>query len=116
MGKMPKSRLEVLEDARYILDKPEHWTQGAFARDLDGSPVSATSCKAVCFCLVGAFIKAGDGADTGNIYRLTMRVFPNEQRLFASLNDSSTHAEILTHLDALIEFERVDSVDIGWED
>ena len=115
MGKMPKSRLEVLEDARDILDKPEHWTQGAFARDLDGSPISATCCKAVCFCLAGAFIKAGDGADTKNIYRLAMRVFPNDQRLFSSLNDFSTHAEVLAYLDALIEFERVDSYDTSWE-
>ena len=41
-----------------LLDSPEKWTQGAWARDKTGMALKVShSGKAVCWCLLGAFLK-----------------------------------------------------------
>ena len=45
---------QIVESARALIATPEAWTQGEFARDAHGEPVSWRSPKAVQFCLWGA--------------------------------------------------------------
>jgi hypothetical protein len=37
-----------------LLSSPDNWTQGSFARDKNGKPVSFQSHEATCWCLIGA--------------------------------------------------------------
>lgn len=49
-----RSQREVLLAIGRRIERPEHYTTGAVARDQYGHPVSASSPHAVCFCLMGA--------------------------------------------------------------
>lgn len=48
-----EARLLLIE-ARKILDSEDHWTQGAYARTVDGSMCMTYERKAVAFCSDGA--------------------------------------------------------------
>ena len=54
---------DILNAAADLIERTG-WTQGEFAKDADGDPVSATSPFANCFCMFGA------------IYRVTAEVSP----------------------------------------
>ena len=43
-----------LRAVRKLIARLDHWTTGAFARDIMGKPVSATNPGARSFCLIGA--------------------------------------------------------------
>lgn len=45
---------EVLTEARKLIEDPNNWTQGQFARGQDGYWLPPKSADAVCFCAVGA--------------------------------------------------------------
>ncbi len=50
---------DVLLAARALIEDPEHWTTGTFARDSQGGdPVEPYSPKATCFCAAGAALRA----------------------------------------------------------
>ena len=40
-----------------LLDKPEKWTKGFYAKDSRGKPANVNDADAVCFCLEGALYK-----------------------------------------------------------
>ena len=48
----------ILSGMREILSSEEKWTVGALARNLNGTSVAVTDPAAVCFCLVGAYIRS----------------------------------------------------------
>lgn len=48
---------ETIDRAAGLLEA-KGWTQGAFARDRDGRPVSTGAENAACFCAAGAIIRA----------------------------------------------------------
>ncbi len=48
------STLETLKAARALIEDPERWTQGAFARDAEGHSTPPCSPDAVCWCATGA--------------------------------------------------------------
>lgn len=50
---------EILEQAARLVERG--WTQRAYARDDNDTPVLATSPEAVCWCLGGAIMAAGRG-------------------------------------------------------
>lgn len=50
--------LTILRRAREILTPPGAWTQGEAARDSEGELVAAADPAAVCWCSIGALIKA----------------------------------------------------------
>ena len=89
--------LATLKAIRALIAKPESWTQGANARDADGYSVAATSNKAVCWCLSGAFSKES-AHDTGARDALDLK--PGKMIIF---NDNHTHAEVLAMLDRSIK-------------
>jgi hypothetical protein len=53
---------EMLVRARALIERPEHWTQHALARDASGRVVEPTNPAAHCFCVVGALYAIADQA------------------------------------------------------
>lgn len=51
--------LEILKAARALIEKPEHWSKGAFARDPRGNGVSPINKTAVCWCAAGSVRNVG---------------------------------------------------------
>lgn len=51
--------VDLLRRARLRIGAPVTWTQGAFARDAGGRPVSATSPWARSWCVAGALLVEG---------------------------------------------------------
>lgn len=48
---------DALIAARVLIEKPEHFTQGAYARTADGLSTECTDPNAVAFCAAGALEK-----------------------------------------------------------
>lgn len=48
---------EALLKAAALIEQPGRWTQGSYAKDRNGFPVSHTSKEAICFCMMGAVYK-----------------------------------------------------------
>lgn len=53
---------DILTAAADLIEKPGAWTQGAFARTLDGGPAIWTDDDAACFCVAGAIERVGGTA------------------------------------------------------
>jgi len=60
---------ELLRETRKLIEKPENWTTGAWAKDAKGKNTHETSPNAVCWCAFGAFLKASDAAYNSGEYR-----------------------------------------------
>ena len=58
---MKPSALDDLKAVRSLISEPNHWCKGNSAIDENGDPVSATSDRAVAWCLVGAIERVGNG-------------------------------------------------------
>lgn len=93
---------EVLRRARSLIATPEHWTQGAMARDSEGIPMmSVTSPQACSFCLVGAINRAAieiAGRSRGIILAVRTKQGLKSESGVASLvifNDSHSHSAVL---------------------
>lgn len=88
---------EILVAARAIIADEENWTQGAYAKDKDGTSIGANYSSAVCFCSIGA------------IYKITispfdaMKVLRNHMEdSIIKFNDEHTHKEVLAAWDEAI--------------
>lgn len=93
---------ELLVAARLLIEKPEHWTQGLFARDSEGYSAPSRSPEAVCFCAMGAVMRAsGDDPELEyeGIHLLAQAL--GKQGL-ASFNDNRCHEEVLSLFDRAI--------------
>lgn len=53
-----KTESEILLEARDLIAKPEHWTQGVAARSASGSLVMPWADCAASFCMYGAIVRA----------------------------------------------------------
>ena len=60
---MPKTALQILEEARELVSRLGGWTQGALARDETGEEVYPTSPDARSWDVVGAVALKGAAAD-----------------------------------------------------
>ena len=99
---------QVIEQARTLIATPATWTQGEFARDASGKPVSWRSPKAAQFCLWGALNRAAY-AMTGD----KLRSIPLADHAAAALreagmslsrvNDHGTHADVLALFDTYLK-------------
>lgn len=109
------SKLQALKDARGLIADPAHWITGAYARDAVGVEVYPTDETAVCFCMVGAFIRVGlphPGVPSGSMNFSGMQAV-SAYLAFGALaeflpvevvafNDDHTHDEVLAIFDAAI--------------
>lgn len=88
---------------RELLDTPEHWCKGTFAR-ARGRDVSAFNPEADSWCIIGAAMKCYD-SDKDDGLALTLAVRRMESCLslkgLPSWNDSATFAEVRALVETL---------------
>lgn len=103
--------LEVLIAARKLIEKPENWTQGVLARDIDGEAVYVYNSRAICFCSMGALYCAVGEDDylktdiIDDVAAILSSIAQDDT--VAGFNDNHTHAEVLALFDKAIEMEKV---------
>ena len=88
--------IAILKAARDLIAKPENWLQGTYAKNENGRDVSALSHEGVCFCAMGALLRAGwvhPSADDDAVVAVLNQV-PDDM-LIAEFNDQATHSEVL---------------------
>ena len=99
---------QIVESARALIATPETWTQGEFARDARGEPVSWRSPKAVQFCLWGALNRVAYEM-TGDRYRSVGLADHAAAALrdgvpsLSGVNDRGTHTEVLALFDRYLK-------------
>ena len=100
------TKLELLRAVRAQIDTPEKWTQNTSARDAFGCPASPYSALAASWCLFGAACAVMN----------RMRDFSHEiiSTDLINFNDdlTTTHADVMARLDALIDDEVIWEVDV----
>lgn len=108
----------VLEHARFLITHPEHWTQGAYARDKNGLWVFSWAPEAHCLCSLGALrAAAGHLSDAFvadfEVYEEAALLQEAAKQLgyggptdTAHFNDNHTHAEVLAMFDKAIELSK----------
>lgn len=107
---------ELLIAARKLIEKPENWTQGSYARDTRGRPASVQSISSTCFCALGACHRARRDGDYDRSVQLyaTDALSQAAKDLFdtgsiVTINDQDTlpreevHADVLQMFDLAIE-------------
>jgi hypothetical protein len=99
---------QIVERARALIATPWTWTQGEFARDEAGKPVSWGSPQAVQFCLWGALNRAAYAmtGDRRKAIALADRAAAAMREPGGSLsrvNDNGTHADVLALFDRHLE-------------
>jgi hypothetical protein len=99
----PLSERGILVAARALIEHPEAWTKGEYARDKKGNRVSPSSRKAACWCARGAILRAA----AGNIpagFRAHDRLWAVIRGSITRWNDAPerTHAEVLAAFDRAI--------------
>ena len=99
---------QIVERARALVATPQTWTQGEFARNAGGEPVSWRSPEAAQFCLWGALNRAAYDM-TSHRYAsvgLADRAAAALRRGVPSLsgvNDRGMHADVLAVLDKYLQ-------------
>lgn len=91
---------QIVERARALIATPQTWTQGEFARDAHGEPVSWRSPKAVQFCLWGALNRVayemtGDRYQSVGLADHAAAALRDGVRSLSGVNDRGTHTEVL---------------------
>lgn len=65
--------VEILRAAKALIDTPEKWTQGKYARDAEGHALDHSKdgfAGAVCYCAVGALWAAAGSFDEAAVSRV----------------------------------------------
>jgi hypothetical protein len=98
----------VIETARALIATPQTWTQGEFARDASGNPVSWRSPEAARFCLWGALNRAaydmtGDRRQSITLADHAARALRNGVTSLSGTNDKGTHADVLAVFDTYLK-------------
>lgn len=92
---------EILIAARKLIEKPEHWTQRAFATNEIGNPTIPGARTAASWCAEGAVRRVGGDCLATYVVRDLERACGWQGVL--TFNDSHTHAEVLAAFDRAIE-------------
>lgn len=100
------STLALARRVRALLEAPERWTQGYFARDAAGQECVSKDPAAQCWCIVGAMVRLGSDdprPDVEFINVLKAHLGPAGRSL-SMWNDAPgrTHADVLALLDRVI--------------
>jgi hypothetical protein len=64
-----------------LLDTPEKWTKGAFARDSKGDSIDPRSSEAVCWCIEGALYKCYTDYDDWRVARRLIKEIKKANKL-----------------------------------
>ena len=92
---------ELLICARELIAAPGGFTQGAFARDVEGNIVQALDPAAVCFCSYGALEK-GQPNRTARQPAINALAAVVDNHTIAFFNDTHTQAEVVAAFDKAI--------------
>lgn len=98
---------QVIEQARALIADPAAWTQGEFARDAAGNPVSWRSREAVQFCLWGALNRAaydmtGDKRRSITLADRAAAAMREPGGSLSRVNDTGTHRDVLAIFDTFL--------------
>jgi hypothetical protein len=95
--------VDILKAARELIAKPERWTRGTFARNLDGHPVPYDTSLAASFCALGAICHIATLCPRERTQAECMLrgELPTLQ-LVSAFNDSHDHPEVLALFDRAI--------------
>ena len=98
---------QIVQRARVLIANPQTWSQGEFARDSVGEPVSWRSPKAVQFCIWGALNRAAremisDDRQRARFVGFAARALRGGTPSISRLNDHATHADVLALIDAYL--------------
>lgn len=97
---------EVLRAARKLIERPENWTRGADARDVDGTPVWAAhgDVEPVCWCSTGALMRVTETGPEYHSGRGFLEQVISPWRFIPQWNDAGnrTHPEVLAAFDRAI--------------
>lgn len=94
---------EVLRKARALIDKPESWTQGAYARTADGKDLPPKDEQACAWCILGAVHQVADGGGVSvDAIETLVKALPTATAHLPNFNDTHTHAEVLSLFDRAI--------------
>lgn len=112
------SVLELMIEAKALIEDESKWTKGYYAHDSEGSLREALDPQAVCFCSVGALIKVAGGYD----YPQSLQIDRAEAVLsdcvkistdgwgqdIVEFNDAkdNTHQDVMAVWDKAIQMER----------
>lgn len=102
---MPSTR-DFLKAARKLINNPEHWTQGASARDAADFSVSATSKRAVCWCAYGAVHKTAGAKRLDRVLNaLASQLSESDERNgdVSTFNDRNDHRDVIKLFDRAIK-------------
>jgi hypothetical protein len=98
--------IEILREARQLIESPERWTQGALARRSDGVDCSPFVVSATCWCSIGAIEHVGaymSKAKLDAFQALSAAVYdPDCDGDVGFWNDAHTHPEVLAAFDRAI--------------
>lgn len=94
---------ETLRRAKALIDAPEKWTKGEFARNAKGRPCLPR--EAACFCTVGALVVACGPGQTSAFEKLRAHFTRLVGGSIGTWNDAPerTHAEVMAAFDRAIE-------------
>ncbi len=99
---MSQSVLQLLTQARALIQQPERWTQNTYARDVTGDPVDPRSTEAFCWCTIGAIAKVSEGQIVAQEARDHLVKTAMHVKL-DRFNDTMTHRAVLEAFDKAIE-------------
>lgn len=92
---------EYLKQAKYLIDSPEKFTKGAYARDSKGKDCLIEDGKT--FCSSGALCKADKTPGYTHMFEvLNSGVFGKDSIAFIKYSDTHTHAEVMNLWDKAI--------------
>jgi hypothetical protein len=99
---------QIVQRARALIATPQTWSQGEFARDGFGAPVSWRSPEATRFCIWGALNRAAREMCSDRQQRIRLadhaaRALRGTAASISRLNDNGTHADILALIDRYLE-------------
>ena len=99
---------DTLRAARKLIEKPENWCKGDFARNSSGEPVPDESADACAWCVAGAlYCRSVDAVSAGRAFMALHRSLPNGFLCAPNFNDhpDTTHPMVLDLFDRAIAME-----------
>ena len=98
----------IIARARALIAAPQTWTQGEFARDGLGQPVSWRSPEAAQFCIWGALNRAASEVTSNEHLRARLadgaaRALRGATPSISRLNDGGSHGDVLALIDRYLE-------------
>lgn len=96
--------VEILKAAKELISDPKRWTQGLFARNIEGLVSPVTSKDAVCWCAAGSLWRVDGPSPTIQSQReAAYELLSNAMGgSVPDYNDTHTHIEVLAKFDEAI--------------